>query len=87
MLGVTHRVNPAIGADDADTEQLGRHASQRGVDVRNLPEGNRPEAQVRIIDQTCDTAGRRQITGGYETLCGINQRIEKIHHRPQSKPT
>ena len=57
------RINVAAGADDADAEQLARHAGQRRIDLRILAFGVGFEAGMRLFQHSLNLLHRRQMTG------------------------
>ena len=51
----------AVGPDDADAEEAGRHPGERGIDRRHEPVGDPGEAGVRLVDEPPDMVGGRQV--------------------------
>ena len=63
MLGLADRVDIAAGADDADAEQLARHARQRRIDLRILALVVGLETRMCVTHELLHFLRRRQVTG------------------------
>ena len=61
-LRVSHAVDAAACAHDADPEELGRYLSERRVDLRRPPFAYRRKARMRFVNKRADSLGWRKLT-------------------------